>query len=201
MLNILTTLTDLIAPPSASVLIVRKYQPPAMSQFLSPQHIDKAVALAHFHSPVIHAAVVANKFHNYEKASKLLAALLSQWLSTLPATPTYLVPIPLGPKRQKERGYNQVERIIRHVTLPNTRYLLLLRRVRDTVPQTDLSRTARIENTKGAFAIEPHLLPQSGRLVLVDDVLTTGATLRSAAAVIAPHLPKNCELLTVAIAH
>ncbi len=95
-----------------------------------------------------------------------------------------LVPVPLGPKRLRRRGYNQAERLAqalggrwRLAVRPN-----LLRRTRETVTQTALKPAARTANVAGAF--EAAQAPARGAersIILVDDVLTTGATLTASA--------------------
>jgi ComF family protein len=201
MLDIFTPLFDLIAPPPESVRIIRPYQPDDMIRYFAPSKVIDTIALANFHTPVIHAAVVANKFHNEQKGAQLLAPLLTHWLSTLPPKKTCLVPIPLGPQRIKKRGYNQVERILKQITYHKADMSPLLTRTRDTTPQTELSREARFRNITDAFSLSKSVPTQYERFIIVDDVITTGATMRAASLTLAPHLPPDSELLTVAIAH
>lgn len=88
-----------------------------------------------------------------------------------------VIPVPLGARRQRERGYNQAEelarRLARRCGLPCH---ALLRRRRETLSQTGLTRPQRAENVAHAFTALG-AAPLRGRVVLlVDDVLTTGAT-------------------------
>lgn len=91
-----------------------------------------------------------------------------------------LIPVPLGARRARERGYNQSERIAvalaRHLGVPVRTDLL--RRTRETRTQTTLTPEARRANLAGAFTAGE---VRGLALVLVDDVFTTGATLVSAA--------------------
>jgi ComF family protein len=90
-----------------------------------------------------------------------------------------LIPVPLGSRRFRKRGYNQSERIaaaLARVTGAPVRDVL--RRVRETPSQTALTPEQRAANVAGAFAA---VAPLGGRCVLVDDVFTTGATLLAAA--------------------
>ena len=100
--------------------------------------------------------------------------------------PAALVPIPLGEGRRRTRGYNQAELIARAL---GRRWNLpiagsALRRARETASQTALTPEARLANVAGAFAATPRQQPQravEAAAVLVDDVMTTGATLAAAA--------------------
>ena len=89
-----------------------------------------------------------------------------------------LLPVPLHPVKQRERGFNQAERLARRlgaaVGVPvNTR---LLKRVLPTPSQTRLTRTERADNMRRAFALRTEEKLTGQRFVLIDDVFTTGAT-------------------------
>ncbi|NDW17730.1 ComF family protein [Dysgonomonas sp. 216] len=93
----------------------------------------------------------------------------------------YLVPVPLHPNRMKLRGYNQAEKIAEGIATQTGISVCSgnLKRVVDNTSQTKQSKFDRIVNTEGIFEAEnPHLF--SGKhLLLIDDVLTTGATSES----------------------
>ncbi|MGH7672478.1 MAG: ComF family protein, partial [Gemmatimonadales bacterium] len=140
------------------------------------------------------AAVHALKYGGLPRvADDLAAAMASIALPTDDSA--VLVPIPLAPKRLRERGYNQSEALAaalgRHWGVPVARDLLA--RVRETATQTALTPETRLANVAGAFAarrgvvggLTPGWQPGVNRprpvLILVDDVFTTGATLAEAA--------------------
>ncbi len=90
--------------------------------------------------------------------------------------PDVLMPIPLSWRRMARRGYNQSALIARHVgkALNIPVDLRALKRKRHTPPQSELSRSARLKNLRGAFEVRGDLSGTS--VAIVDDVLTTGAT-------------------------
>lgn len=99
--------------------------------------------------------------------------------------PDYLLPVPLAQQRLKERGYNQswelARRLAQRRNLPCDPTLVL--RTRNTPHQTDLPAQDRVANMRGAFAVDPRRRRELlGRhIALLDDVMTTGATLQEMA--------------------
>ena len=97
----------------------------------------------------------------------------------------YLVAVPLHGKRLKKRGYNQSRKIAEILARqnPSIRGVLdLLVRVKDTPTQTMLDRQNRVQNVMNAFAVNPKAeCDKTAKLVLLDDVMTTGATLNECA--------------------
>lgn len=109
-----------------------------------------------------------------------------------------IVPIPLGIKRQKERGYNQVALVARPLAIAlGLEYApQVLTRRRETRSQVGLSKDARRENVHGVFEAGVHV---NGKTVLVmDDVATTGSTLSAGAEALFSSGAKDVYALTVA---
>jgi ComF family protein len=98
----------------------------------------------------------------------------------------FIVPVPLHAVKHREREFNQAERLAAHLGAATQIPLnpKLLARVRPTATQTLLTRKQRAANMRGAFAVRPGARLNGERVILVDDVFTTGATTSACAQVL-----------------
>jgi ComF family protein len=125
----------------------------------------------------------------YGGASRLAALLAAQVLPNLDRLlvltgPATLVPVPLHPIRRRERGYNQAELVALALAASrDLRVADLLVRGRETHRQHRLDRAARLGNMQAAISVRPGRRPPP-RVILVDDILTTGATFEACAGVL-----------------
>ena len=141
---------------------------------------DRTLALWRYEFPC-DRLVLSLKYHARIALADFFARALAARAS--PAVDC-IVPMPLHPKRLARRGFNQAVEIARLLSRSSGIPMAArcVRRLRDTAPQTGLPYRSRAKNVRGAFACDPDL---SGRTVaVVDDVMTTGATLNELARIL-----------------
>ncbi len=145
-----------------------------------PPHFDAARAALAYRFPA-DVLLQAFKFRGELTLAGFFAALLVERLGAAPRA-DYLVPVPIAAARLRERGYNQALEIARQVARATGIRLApgLCERVRDTPPQTDLPWSERAKNVRGAFRAP--LALDGAAVAVLDDVMTTGATLGEIAA-------------------
>ncbi len=144
------------------------------------------------------------KFKSVRGVAPVLAELLAWPLCQIDSLPklrteAVLIPIPLHQRRQKVRGFNQSEEIVRALSeASGVPWMNALKRIKYTRPQAQLEKTEREENVTAAFE-QVALLPKTCKIViLVDDVMTTGATFESAAMALRPRKQGKIWGLSVA---
>jgi ComF family protein len=142
---------------------------------------DITHGLFHYQPP-IPKLILDLKFHHALTHARLFGELLAEkiiqeWYQEN-AFPTAIIPMPLHVSRLKERGFNQALEIARPIAkalnIPLTIHDVV--RIRPTLPQATLSADSRKQNVKNAFLIKKSL--ENQHVAVVDDVITTGNTIR-----------------------
>jgi predicted amidophosphoribosyltransferase len=180
-------LLDLLFPPRTDEEALRDVSDDAFLAYVRTELVESTapatIALLPFRKPAVRAAIHEAKYHGSDRARALLAGALREYLleSDDGFGKPVIIPVPLGETRRKERGFNQVEEVVRAAAedLGLTIDPTLLVRTRETESQISLPRHTRLENMRGAFAALHPLDPHTTYFV-VDDVITTGATLQAA---------------------
>jgi ComF family protein len=139
-----------------------------------PPAYDATVAALGYEFPA-DVLVQALKFRGELAVAPLLAAYLAACLAESLRKVDCVIPVPLSRERLQARGFNQSAEIARHVAPRAKLELTLCERTRESPPQMELPYEARQKNVRGAFRCTGNVIGAS--VALVDDVMTTGATL------------------------
>jgi predicted amidophosphoribosyltransferase len=166
-----------------------------------------------FSSPDVRALVHEAKFYGNRMATELLGEVLLHHFSTTMKNDAVVIPMPLSRARMRARGYNQVVEIAR-IALKSCKHMTVMEnvlvRIRDTKPQTELVRGERTNNVANAFACLParqgirdvsdaERILKNAHVILLDDVVTTGSTMKAAKSALSKCRPAS--ITCVALAH
>lgn len=200
----MAALLDLLLPPACAACgrsgallcpeCLREFEPPSRPEdrFVAPDAgmvIGDAVlvaAAAFAHGGSVRRALAALKYDGASRLAPILATAAAPTLEPLLAVtgPATLVPVPVHRERLRARGYNQAELLARELAVVARRPMAdLLVRTRPTTKQHRLDRAARLANLRRAFAVRPSRRAPA-TVVLVDDIVTTTATLEACASVL-----------------
>ncbi len=130
----------------------------------------------------IREAIHDLKYRNVRAVAPRLGGLLARWMEVDPVAGDVLVPVPLHRRRLRSRGYNQSAMLAAEVSKRTGLALVqdAVIRIRDSVPQVSLSsRLERARNVEGSFRCVGNV--RGARIILVDDVVTTGSTMSACA--------------------
>lgn len=197
-------IVDILFPKSTDEHCLSLCNDTQFTMHYTPACQKNVHTLLPYQSPPVKAAIHLCKFHAHPRAIKLLSIVLEKHLSSF-TEPAFIVPIPLSTKRYRKRGYNQVELVVvqsirkyPHIQMRND----ILHKSKHVVPQTSLNRSQRLQNLTDAFTCSNNLRVarqvQQAHIILVDDVLTTGATIQAAKGALSRLSPRLITCITLA---
>lgn len=197
---------DFLFPPRVDEIAIRDVPVDAFLAFMILRLVQEtrpeAVALLPFNEPCVRSAIHEAKYRGSGHAFELLGSALIEYLRDADDgfRKPIIVPVPLGVARREERGFNQVEEVARRAAqeLKIRIDTGLLIRTRETASQVSLPRHERKQNMRGAFGVA-HSVDPSHTYIVIDDVITTGATLQ--AAVDALRAAGAQDIIPLALAH
>jgi ComF family protein len=150
---------------------------------IRPPDFDSTHASFAYQEPIrhlIHGLKFSARFVN----ARLLATLMAEQLQALASKPTLLVPVPLHSQRYRHRGFNQSIELTKHLSrqLQIPYSLNSCHRIRNNIPQADLGAKQRRRNLHRTFSAGQ--LSSIESVAIIDDVMTTGSTVRAVAKVL-----------------
>jgi ComF family protein len=165
---------------------------------------DRIVRLGVFRDPLRHLIHQLKYHHHWTLAEYLAERLLAlESVKGLLTETQVIVPVPLHPFRQISRGYNQAEVVARRLRrlTKHHKFSRALVRLKNTETQTHLhAKEKRFENLRDAFGLIKPRAVRGKHVVLVDDVMTTGATLISAGRTLLEAEPASISAIVIGIA-
>ncbi len=203
-MKIIERILDAIFPPRESEQLVRNVSKQSMKVLYRLERTPECLSLSSYKHPTIRALITENKFHGNEHAASMLFELIREWYEKQTGSLIF-TPVPLGAKRKRERGYNQVAQVLKYFGGEDSGLVRfdLCSRPKETTPQLSLPRSERLRNVRGAFVGNSDVISvlRDVTIVVVDDVSTTGATLRAVRAELEPNLHPSCKIICLAVAH
>lgn len=173
---------------------------------------ENTVALFDYRDPTIKHMIWSLKYKKNRRVAEMFTKVIHDYLfeelidNALFSnfTNPILVPIPLSKKRLRERGFNQVAWVAKELEkLDSSFYTLatdILKRTKHTQSQTSIkNRQKRIENVKGVFGVTNKDVVAGKNIILLDDVITTGSTMKEARQTLLKAGAR--QVLSIAIAH
>jgi ComF family protein len=153
--------------------------------------LDNLWVACSYQNQLLKKAIKTLKYRKVKELAKPLASLMIKLLEDLKnqewtLTDFLIMPIPLYPYRQRSRGFNQAELLAEEIAKKFNLKLVtdVLKRVKITASQAKLASDERRDNVKDAFKVVDKEGMKNRKIILVDDLTTTGATLQEAARIL-----------------
>ena len=167
---------------------------PVYKRLIAVIPVQSAASLLYFDKTgVVKELIHQLKYENRPEIGKLMAKWAEKYLHNNLHNPIdYIIPVPLHPKKQRKRGYNQLtrfgENLGNHLSIPYTENILI--RTENTASQTKKNAEERRKNVAKAFKVHRAGDYKGKHFLITDDVITTGATIEACAETILNTVPE-----------
>lgn len=192
---------DFIVPPWCEICGMPNTEGICVNCATKPPQYGKLRTIGIYHGTLQHLI----HLYKFEKRTNLVKHLVQLILANLPNDLSfdeydYILPIPIHKKRLRERGFNQATLLADYICKKSDNQMLTdaLIREKNTSPQSSLDREARQTNIIGAFTLRNSEAIRDKKILVLDDVYTTGATVREVVKVLWNADPIEIDVLTLA---
>jgi len=170
-------------------------------RFNKDSDLDKLIIASNYSYPLIKEVIHRYKYDFVKELANPLGQLMVKKLNQENIKDSILIPIPLHLKRLRWRGFNQADllaqQINKELNIPINNDLLI--RTKHTLPQAKIENAQeRQQNIKQAFGLKNMISLENKIIILIDDISTTGATLKECAKILKPLKPKKIYGLVIA---
>lgn len=164
--------------------------------------LDKILSASSFNNHIVKEAIHKLKYGYIEELSIPLTLLILNHLQTINCqidNSFFIIPVPMHIKKKRKRGFNQSEEIAKLISKStNIPLSTTLIKTKKTKPQMELNRIERIKNIKDCFAVKDKKEILNKKILLLDDVYTTGTTMNECAKILKESGAKEVWGLTIA---
>lgn len=169
---------------------------------IGEEHQEEIISCGYY-GGVLKELILKFKYRSDFTAGDILAELLEAYITEKFDYKEYIIAyIPLSKKSQKARGFNQCEYMAKKIAGNlEINVVELLIKVKETKEQKKLKKDERFENIREAFNIKKGINIKNKKIILIDDVTTTGATLQEASKLLKKFHIDDIKLLTLAKSH
>lgn len=151
---------------------------------------------------IVRELIIKYKFNDCSYLYRTFSTLFSKNKKLLEILKTYdkIIPVPISKKRLKERGYNQSELIAKEIAkiaginFENNSII----KIKNNKRQSELSKKEREENVIGTYKLKENIINTNQNILLFDDIITTGNTLKECSKILIKTNPKKIGIFTIA---
>lgn len=201
-------LLDTIAPPDPNIQAIHMAGIHGFTQLLRPRETNGVVSFFPYKDEKVKAALIELKTHHNQSiahivGSSLYEALVHRIREETSNNKVLLFPLPITKKKRRQRGWNQCDLIVAAIGAVDTENMLEVRtdiliKHRDTDDQVGKDRQERFKNVANTCHVEKPDIVGGRTIIVIDDIVTTGATLQEAKRALTKAGAENILLMSVA---